>query len=202
MEELANDFTQLIAAMQHNYIFALKLLSIFWAVHILNVFAGHRLNILGIIPRRWYGLPGIIFSPFLHGDFTHLFFNSIPFFVLSDLLLTEGHLIYYSVSIEVILLGGFCVWLVGKRGLHIGASGLIMGYFGYLLAKAYFQFTASTLIVAGLCLYYFGGLFLAIFPSIKKNISWEGHLFGFLSGIFAAYANKTILAFSTHWSTF
>jgi membrane associated rhomboid family serine protease len=181
--------------MQHNFLFALKLLGILWAVQILNKIMDYRLNILGISPRKVRGLPGILFSPFLHGNFTHLFFNSIPFFMLTDLLLTEGKPIFYSVSIEVIVLSGILVWLFGKRGIHIGVSSLIMGYFGYLLGKAYFQFNATTIIVAGLCLYYFGGLFLALFPSVKKNISWEGHVFGFLSGIFAAFANKTILWF-------
>lgn len=193
MEQLATELSKLIGAMQHNLLFALKLLGILWAVQILNVVLSYRLNVLGIVPRTWRGLPGIFFAPFLHGNFTHLFFNSIPFYVLSDLLLTEGKPIYFSVSLEIIILSGFCVWLCGKRGIYIGASALIMGFFGYFLAQAYFQITATTLIIAGVCLYYFGGLFLALFPSIKKNVSWESHVFGFLSGVFAALATKIIV---------
>lgn len=195
MEKLATEFNHIISGMQHNFLFALKLLGILWAIQIINKIVGYRLNALGIVPRTLHGIPGILFAPMLHANFTHLFFNSIPFLVLADLLLIEGKPIYLSISLEIILLSGFCVWLVGKRGIHIGASALIMGYFGYFLGKAYFHFTAATVIVAGLCLYYFGGLFLALFPSIKKEVSWESHVFGFLSGIFAAFANKTILWF-------
>lgn len=195
MENIVTDFSNIVSGMQNNFLFSLKLLGIFWAVHILNLILGYRLNVLGITPRRLYGLPGIFFSPFLHANFTHLFFNSIPFLVLTDLILTEGKLIYYSISIEIIILSGILVWIFGKRAIHIGASALIMGFFGFLLGKAYFQLNATTIILAGLCLYYFGGLFIALFPSVQKNVSWESHIFGFLAGIFTAFYNKTILWF-------
>lgn len=195
LEKIATEIQHLIIAMQVNTLFALKFIGILWLIHIINWIMQYRLNVLGIRSRTLSGLPGIVFSPLLHGDFNHLFFNTIPLFVLADLILPEGKIMFYYVSGTITLLSGSLLWLFGRRGIHIGASGLIMGYFGYLLAKVYFNLTATTIVLAGFCLYYFGGLFLSLFPGAKKNVSWEGHVFGFLSGIFTSYYLPTILAF-------
>ena len=178
---------QVISAMQGNMLFSFKIIGILWIIHIINRITHYNLNHLGLHTRSLKGLPGIVFAPFLHADFSHLFFNTIPLFVLSDLVLLDGKTVFYEVSLAIIILCGLLTWIFGKRGIHVGASGVIMGYFGYLLAKAYFQITATTIILAAVCLYYFGGLAFSIFPGAKKNVSWEGHLFGLLSGVFAAY---------------
>ncbi|HEX4045708.1 MAG TPA: rhomboid family intramembrane serine protease, partial [Gammaproteobacteria bacterium] len=86
----------------------------------------------------------------------------------------------------IIVLGGFGTWLIGRRGTHIGASGVIMGYWAYLLFYAYQYPTAVSVALAAVCLYYFGGLFLNLFPTQVKS-SWEAHLCGFLAGLAAAY---------------
>lgn len=187
MEQLATALMEIVNAVKANMVFSLEIIAALWVLHILNWLWGYRLNVLGICPRRIYGLPGIFFSPFLHGNFNHIFFNSVPLFVLVNLMMLYGRSLFYWVTFLIVLLSGFAVWLFGKRGIHIGASGVIMGYFGYLLSQAYFKLTAVTLILAVLCLYYFGGLLLALLPSTKKEISWEGHVFGFLAGIAAAY---------------
>jgi membrane associated rhomboid family serine protease len=75
------------------------------------------------------------------------------------------------------------LWLFGKKGVHIGASGLILGYIGYMLASAYYFPSAINILAASIVLVYFGGSLLSIFPWGNKNISWQGHLFGLLSGI-------------------
>lgn len=194
-EKIATEIQQLILAMQVNTLFALEIIGILWLIHIINCMMKYRLNALGIRTRSLSGLPGIMFAPLLHGDFNHLFFNTIPLFVLSDLILPEGKVIFYYVSGILVILSGLLIWLFGRRGVHIGTSSLIMGYFGYLLAKAYFHITATTIVLAGFCLYYFGGLFLSLFPGAKKNVSWEGHVFGFISGIFVSYYLPITLAF-------
>lgn len=193
MDKLAQALDLVILSIKHNSLFVLKLLMILWVFHIFNWLTHYRLNRLGILPRTFVGLRGIIFSPLLHGDFNHLFFNSVPFFVLSNLVLLNGRTVFYVVSLFIIISGGFAIWLFAKRAIHIGASTLIMGYFGYLLAEAYFQFTAVTIIVAIVALYYFGGLVLSLFPG-KKHISWEGHVFGFAAGIGAAYLSPFLMS--------
>lgn len=192
MEAIANAIQLIINSFIYNSKIALTWLAILWLCQIFNRMLRYVPNYLGIVPRTAIGLRGIIFSPFLHGDFNHLFFNSIPFFVLANLVLMRGTLAFYVVSVFVIIVGGFLLWIIGKRGIHIGASTLIMGYFGYLLAEAYFQVNATTVILALICLYYFGGLVLALFPG-KKHISWEGHLCGFIAGIMVAYSYPILI---------
>lgn len=191
-EKIGTEIQHVIIAMQGNMLFTFKIVAVLWVIHILNWLVQYKLNGLGIRTRTLRGLPGILFSPLLHGDFNHLFFNTIPLFVLSDLVLLEGKMVFYKVSLVIIILGGFLVWLFGRRGIHIGASCLIMGYFGYLLSKAYFHVTGTAIILAGICIYYFGGLILSVFPGAKKNVSWDGHIFGLLAGIFTAYYELTI----------
>lgn len=157
-----------------------------WVLQVINWLTGYRLNRLGIVPRNLPGLIGIVFSPFLHGNFNHLFFNTIPLLVLACFILVGGEKLFFLVSITIILISGFAVWLFGRRAIHIGASSLIMGYWGYLLVSAYMHPSLMTLVLAVVSVYYFGGLFFGLFPG-EKNVSWEGHLFGCLSGIIANF---------------
>lgn len=199
LERLAAEVHHVVFTMQNNAVFVLKIIGILWGIHLLNYFSQYALNNLGIRTRTMRGLfPGIFFSPWLHADFNHLFFNTIPLFTLASLVLLDEKLTFYQVSLTIITTSGLLTWLFGKRGIHIGASNLIMGYFGYLLARSYFHLTGTTIILAGICIYYFGGLILSIFPGTKKNVSWEGHLFGLLSGIFTAYYLHDILK---RWSS-
>lgn len=172
--------------MKANVPHALLFVGIFWAVFFLNLLIGYRLNLLGIYPRRWFGMPGIIISPFLHANFTHLFFNSIPLLVLSDFVLSVQAVHFAAITSVIICGSGILLWLFGRRGIHIGASALVMGYLGYLLAHAYQQPSVSSILLALVCVYYFGSLLLGLFPSEEK-ISWEGHLFGFLIGLATAW---------------
>ncbi len=158
-----------------------------WLLQGINYLFGYQLNQFGIIPRRWYGLTGIFCSPFLHGNATHLFFNTIPLLSLATFILIGGRDLFYWVTITIILLSGLFVWLFGRLACHIGASSLIMGYWGYLLINAYHQPSFMAIALAAVSLYYFGGLFFSLFPSSQQTISWEGHLFGFFSGLIANY---------------
>lgn len=157
-----------------------------WVINILNWISGSKLNILGIYPRHFFGLIGIFFSPILHQNFNHLFFNSIPLFVLGLIVLTKGINLFVTVTLIITLLGGLLVWIAGRSAIHLGASGLVSGYFGFLMATAYTNPSFSSAVLAVLVAYYFGGIFLGIFPQEDK-ISWESHLFGFISGIVSAY---------------
>ena len=82
----------------------------------------------------------------------------------------------------IIVLEGIMVWLFARKGNHIGASGLIAGYFSYLLIHSYMSSTILSISLGIVILYYFGGILLSIFPTAAK-ISWEGHLFGIIAGI-------------------
>lgn len=172
--------------LKSNLHLSLIILSIFWIGFFLNFISSYRLSILGIYPRHLFGLSGIVFSPFLHGNFTHIFFNSIPLLVLVDFMLIGGFQHFIYISGVIILLSGFGIWLFGRRGLHIGASALIMGYFSYLLVNAYRHPSVASILLALVCLYYFGSLFLALFPQ-QERVSWEGHVMGFIAGLIAVF---------------
>lgn len=155
-------------------------------IHILNVMTGRILTILGIIPRKLIGLPGIVFSPLLHGDSTHLIFNLIPLFLLSNMVLLLGLKPFVAVTIILILASGTLTWLFGKNAIHIGASSLIIGYWGFMLIYSFTSFSVVSIITGVICVYYFGSLVFSIVPT-EEGVSWEGHLFGFLSGLALGY---------------
>ena len=90
-----------------------------------------------------------------------------------------------KVSVIVALVSGVGVWAVARNGIHVGASGLVFGYFGYLVARGWYQRSFSSIVVAILVVFFYGGLIFGIVPSFGF-VSWEGHLFGLLAGILAA----------------
>src|SRR5260221_386805 len=137
MNDWSSQLDFYLSLIKANIPFTLTMILGLWVIHFINIILGYRLNILGIYPRHVLGLIGIPCFSFLHGSFNHLFFNSIPLFVLINLVLVEGIQKFFCVSETIILLGGMAVWLFGRRALHIGASCLIMGYWGYLLSHAY-----------------------------------------------------------------
>lgn len=156
-------------------------------IHILNGLLNHRLNILGIWPRKKWGWIGIPFSPFLHANFTHLIFNAVPLFVLSNFILLSGEKVFYAATIDIIVISGVLTWLLGRRGIHVGASALIMGYLGFIMVGIYHHPTPLSIVIGAVCVFYFGGIFMNLFPSEDRRVSWEGHIFGFLAGIATAY---------------
>ena len=166
----------------------LGLVSIFWIVEIVDqlLFMG-RLNLYGIIPRTNEGLWGILFAPFLHGDWQHLIANTIPFLTLGWFVMLQETSDFFIVSIITMLVGGFGVWLFGvPNSVHIGASILIFGYLGFLLLRGFFQRNLPSILLSIIVGFLYGGLVWGVLPS-QPGISWEGHLFGFLGGVIAAY---------------
>ena len=165
---------------------SLCIIAVLWVLNIFNWLFKSYFNRFGIIPRHLAGLPGIIFSPILHGDPEHLFFNMIPLFILTSLIPIYGFTSFIHISIFIIIVSGALTWLFGRKAIHIGASGLIMGYWSFLITKAYQAPSMLTIVVAVIMLYYLAGMIFNLFPQSEKT-SWEGHLFGFIAGIAAAF---------------
>lgn len=176
----------IVAAMHQSIYFVLMLIAIMWAINFANWIMGSWMNVFGLVPRTWHGVIGIFVSPILHGNFNHLFFNSVPLIVFATLILLYGTHVFYCVTAVVVLISGAIVWLVGRKAIHIGASGLVMGYWSYLMINAIEERTAMALILGAVSIYYFGGLFLSLF-SDEADVSIEGHLGGFAAGIAAYY---------------
>ncbi len=152
-------------------------------VNFINRMIGGRLYILGIVPRHPVGLLGIICSPFIHGSFNHLFFNAIPLFFLMNMVLMYGFNVFLAVTLNIMVIAGGLTWLFGRHACHVGASGVILGYFGFLVIIAYLVPSFLSIMLLVLTLYYFGGLVASLVPIHTQGVSVEGHLFGFAAGI-------------------
>ena len=163
-----------------------------WLVKIIEVLFDLDFSRFGIYPLSLEGLPGIIFSPFIHANFGHLFNNSLPLFFLGTALFYFYSEIAFKVSLWTYFLTGLLVWLAGRSAWHIGASGLIYGLASFLffsgIIRRYFRLVALSLLIVFL----YGSMVWGIFPNIYKDVSWESHMLGFISGILLAvvYRNE------------
>ena len=161
--------------------------AIMWIVEIADfiVFRG-GLDRFGILPRHPSSLWGIFFMPFLHGNFPHLMANTVPFITLGWLVMVRSIRDFWLATAIVIVVGGAGVWLFGSPGYHVGASGLIFGYLGFLLLRGLFERSFTGIMLSLVVGSAYGSLIWGVLPG-RPGVSWEGHLFGFLSGVLAAY---------------
>ena len=194
LSQLTTEIRIFVMNAQTNFIPVMKILSALWAVNILHWLSKNKLNALGIYPRQASGIIGIFFSWIPHQNFNHLFFNSIPLFALLLFMTSFGWFTFWFSSIMIIILGGLAVWLFGRKACHIGASGVILGFFGYVLASAYLHPTFTTFFLALVALYYFGSMLLSIFPT-QERVSWESHLLGLIAGIATLYLYPHVVSF-------
>jgi membrane associated rhomboid family serine protease len=164
-----------------------SIVALMWFLEILDkLILGGALDGWGVKPLTAIGLRGILFMPFLHKGFIHLLANTVPFVVLGWLVMVRRTADFYIVTVIAMLVGGLGVWLLGGSHIHIGASGLVFGYFGYLVFRAYFERSLKSFAIALVVIIFYGGLFLSLFV-VRAGISWQGHLFGFAGGVLAAY---------------
>jgi membrane associated rhomboid family serine protease len=165
-----------------------SIVAILWAVTTVNtyVFQG-QLNTLGIVPHQLVGLRGILFAPFLHGNFQHLISNTLPLIILGWLVMLWETSDLLVVSLTSMLVGGLGTWLFGGANtVHVGASGVIFGYLGYLLLRGYFDRSIPSLLMSLFVGISYGGTVMAGLLPGDPTISWQGHLFGFLGGALTA----------------
>lgn len=161
-------------------------LALMWLVEVVDtIVLADRLQGGGIHPRSVDGLDGIAWAPFLHGGFRHLIGNSLPFLVLGGLVALRGVRTWLTVTITVVIVGGVATWLLARSGNHIGASGLVFGYLGYLVGAAWFERSFKAIALAAVAGFLYWGLVFGLIPG--GQVSWEGHLFGAAAGIAAAY---------------
>ena len=162
------------------------MVALMWVVEVVDALGADPDYALGIIPRRVSGLDGIVFSPFLHGSWGHLIGNTVPFVILGGVIALGGLARIAAVTLLVGLVGGAGVWLFAQsNSVHIGASGLVFGYAGYLVARGFFTRSLLHFAVGAVVAAVWGTTLLSgLVP--HDGISWQGHLFGGLGGILAA----------------
>ena len=158
------------------------------SVHLIQVLTNLPIYKLGVYPRFFSGLKGIVFAPFIHGDLGHLFFNMMPLFAL-------GLIIYYFYPrvatrsmLMIYFLTGISVWAFGGYNYHIGASGVVYGMVSFVFWTGVFRRNLKSIVLALVILFFYQGMFSGLIP--KEGVSWESHLYGALAGIFAAFFYK------------
>ncbi len=161
--------------------------ALLYAIELVDVLLGGRLDLAGVEPREPEGLDGILWAPLLHGSWAHLAANTVPLLVFGFLILLAGVARWLVVTAVVWVVGGLGVWLTGgDNTLHLGASVLAFGWLVFLLVRGFFSRSPRQVLVGVLLLFLYGGLLLGVLPG-TPGVSWQGHLFGALGGLLAAW---------------
>ena len=163
-----------------------------WLLFFLN--HGYHLewNYYGLRPLEFRGLIGIFSMPFLHGDFDHLFSNSIPLLLSMSFIFLYFKDVKWQILTLIYLASGSLLWFIAHGDSnHIGASGLVYGYIAFMVTHAAITKNKHTIAAAMILIFLYGSLIYGIFPEygklIGKNISWEGHLSGLITGVATAW---------------
>ena len=164
-------------------------IGVIWTLELVDrLFFGGHLDQLGVRPRTWSGLWGILAAPLLHGGFAHLVSNTVPAFVLGMLATTRAVSDFWRVVVAAGLSAGLGSWLFGSTGsVHIGASGVVFGFLGFLMARGYFERSAVAVVVSVAVTVLFGSMLWGMVPVVAGvGISWQAHLFGWVGGVLVA----------------
>jgi membrane associated rhomboid family serine protease len=163
------------------------LVAVMWVVEIVDSISGGDLERHGIEPHDPDALPAIAAAPFLHGSWGHLIGNTIPFIILGFTIALSGLRKVVWVTLIVAVVAGLGVWIFAPAGtVHIGASGLVFGYATYLIFRGLFSRSTVHIAVGLIVVVLYGGtLLFSLAP--RDGISWQGHLFGAIGGVLAAW---------------
>ena len=156
-----------------------------WLVALLSYLNDVNLVWMGIHPRDFLGLVGVIMGPLIHSGLIHLLSNSFPLVLLSGFILFLHRSVALRVFVLVYVLSGVFTWFIGRDAYHVGASGVVYGLAGFLLFNGIVRRDRAGLAVSLAILFLYSGLFYGLFPS-EERISWEGHLGGLLTGLIAS----------------
>jgi len=158
-----------------------------WLVAVLDITVfGGTLPALGIVPRTQHGLLGIVCAPFLHRGIDHLLANSGGLLIFGGLVILRSERHFWMVTVVGALASGIGTWLFARPAIHIGASGVVFAYFGYLLVTGFFERRIGSLLLSIVVFLMWGPTLIGVVPT-AGGISWEGHIFGLIGGIVAAW---------------
>ncbi|TMR23221.1 rhomboid family intramembrane serine protease [Nonomuraea turkmeniaca] len=167
-------------------IIVVGMLVVMWVVEGIDFVLNGALDQFGILGWDPEGLVGILFAPFLHGGFAHLMANSLPLLVLGFLAGLRDVRKFLWASLIIIVIGGLGTWLTSPAVYTVGASGLVFGYFGYILSRGVFDRRLLDIVIAvGVGIAYYG-ILAGLLPN-QEGISWQGHLFGLIGGVVAGW---------------
>ena len=168
------------------------IVSILWVAFLINDIFGLHWNDFGMKPRNLDGLFGIITMPFLHGDYAHLFSNSVPLLVL----LFSIFYFFFRKATLILFMTWFMVgvftWIIGTEGTHVGASGVVYALAFFLVTISILKQETKLMAYSLIIIFLYGSIVWGFFPQLfpDKHISWEGHLAGAITGIVLAFFYK------------
>jgi membrane associated rhomboid family serine protease len=165
------------------------LVLLMWAVRVIESVGGYNFAFLGIYPLTWRGLPGIITTPFIHANFSHLIANTVPMLVLGSALFYFYRDIAFRILALIWIFSGIWVWIGAREAWHIGASGIVYGLASFILVSGIIRRHSGLMAIALVVVFLYGGLIWGLFPEFfpEERISWEAHLFGLVAGVVMAY---------------
>ncbi len=168
--------------------------ALLYLIEVVDAAMSGRLDQFGIQPRTLGGLDGVLWAPLLHHGWPHLFANTLPVLLFGFLAMANGVGQWIAVTLTIWAFSGLGVWLVGDDGTTVGASGIAFGWLAFLLVRGLFTRSFGQLVVAVVLFLYWGSTLLGVLPG-NPGVSWQGHLFGAIAGILAAWlvsiANRT-----------
>ena len=165
--------------------------ALLWTVFAVNNLLGGMLNVFGVIPRTTIGLRGLIFAPFIHQRLDHIVANSLPFLALGWMVMLRDPRHFVPVTLMSAIGSGLLAWLLGAPGsVHIGASGILFGYLGFLILSGWYARSALSIAMSVIVIAVWGGVVLGVMPG-ESGVSWQSHLGGFLAGALAARTYRT-----------
>ncbi|MFD9887810.1 rhomboid family intramembrane serine protease [Amycolatopsis sp. NPDC059027] len=168
-------------------IVALSFTALLYLVELVDAILPARLDLAGIHSRELSGLDGVLWAPLLHAGWSHLFSNTVPVLIFSFLAMAAGIGRWAIVTAIIWVVSGLGVWLVGPSdAVTVGASGLAFGWLAFLLVRGIFNRAFGQILVAVVLLGVWSGMLWGLLPG-NPGISWQGHLFGALSGVLAAW---------------
>ncbi len=163
----------------------IRFVFILWVVYALGLILPFDLALLGIYPRSFQGMVGILLAPLIHGNMLHLISNTLPLLFLGIILFLFYDRIARKVFFQCYFFTNILVWIFARPSLHIGASGLVYGLASFLIFFGMFRKDFRSIIISLLILVLYGGLVYGIFPQ-QPGVSWESHLMGALVGLATA----------------
>ena len=164
---------------------------ILWIIHLISFVFSIDLTRMGLLPRNLIGLLGIITSPLIHADFSHLISNTIPLVILGWIIFFFYPKVSYILFIFIYILTGLLVWIFARQVYHIGASGVVYGFVSFLFFSGIFRRDNKSIALALVITFLYGGLVWGMIPGLK-GISWESHFLGAITGLLAAYMFRKI----------
>lgn len=165
----------------------LFLVCVMWALEVVDYLGDGYLDRYGIIAHEPDGLPGIFFAPFLHAGFPHLMANSLPLLILGFLAAVRGIGKFLGASLIIIVVSGIGVWVTSPAdSVTLGASGLVFGYFGYVVARGLFDRRLLDIVLGVIVAALYWSILWGALPG-ETGISWQGHLFGLIGGVLGAW---------------